>query len=126
MWQTARWGLRRPSQSARSRRDQRTERGRDLRLIARLRRNADHQVIETLVRIFESDTILVQEHEPARERRPLVPIDEWLILGEVEDVRRREVEQIAFIDVRGHALRGMDRRLEKSPIAQTAITTVPV
>jgi hypothetical protein len=49
-----------------------------------------------------------------------------LVLGDVEDVRRREIAQIAVLDVRGRILRGVHGRLEKSPIAQTAITTMSV
>lgn len=82
--------------------------------------------METVVRIFESETVLVQEHEPTRERRPLVPVDEGLILGEMEDIRRREVAQIVVLGVHGHILCGMHRRLQKPAIAQSAITAVPI
>lgn len=48
------------------------------------------------------------------------------MIGSQEQIRRREVAQNTVLDVRGHVLRGLHRRVEQSPIAQTPITTVPV
>ena len=57
---------------------------------------------------------------------PLVPVHEWLVLGEVEDVRSREITQITILDKSRHVLRGVQRRVEQSLVAQTTITAVPV
>jgi hypothetical protein len=44
--------------------------------------------------IVDGNAVLVQEDERARERRPLVAVNEWLVLGDVKDVCGCKVAEV--------------------------------
>ena len=66
------------------------------------------------VGILDSNAVLVQEDQAARECRPLVAVDERLVLGDVEDVRRGQVAQVERFGVRRDVLGRMDGRFEET------------
>src|SRR6266508_2729930 len=81
----------------------------------------DHRVVEKAFRIGDYDAVQVQEHDRSEEARSLVPVDERLILRDVERVGRRHREQalVSELAARGRAWHG-DGGLQQARVAYTS------
>ena len=80
----------------------------------------DHGVVEEAARIGHEPAVDVEEDQGGIEGRPLVTIDEGLILRDVKGIRGRHVKEIWMEEISGKGRRrSRDSRIERRRVTET-------
>jgi hypothetical protein len=89
-------------------------------------RDAENQRGEPVRVRFELETVQAKEHERRHEAGALVPIEEWMVPNEVEQIGGGHLGRVGMqVAAAERGLRHGDCRLEETDIADSVVAAIP-
>lgn len=89
------------------------------------RSHSNRQVVKTSLGSLNLQPVNLQEGQRRNQTRPLVAIDECMVLDDVEEISRRHLEQVDVQELPPEGCSGLgDCRFKEAHVPDTMLTTV--